>query len=939
MATKLRRSLYIGLGGTGINAILKTKKMFIENYGDVPPMIGFLGIDTDENVYGDGLDLIGGGTVSLDPSEKCSISVRGPRAHYNNRRIEGKLDWIPEDNVRHITTLDRGAGQIRTNGRLAFDYNRGGIKRKITEAINVISSNTIIDNDDYEVASGSAPAIYLVFSFCGGTGCGTFIDVAYLIRCSINEELSINGYGVLPDVFLAMNNGPEMARVRQNAYGAILDLDYIVHKTLNSDGIKLPWVQEKTGDKLPFDSMHFIDNTNEDNVIYSNIDDLTSMISLALISAAGDIGSEAMSIGDNTKVAINGGELTVGGKEAWVSTLGVSEVIFRGSIVADLYKAKYAQAVIEKLTSVSGDGNKEANNWIDSPEVNIRENNNEDCLIDTLLKVENRIVAPEVVKYSDAKNEMALYLQSARPKDNVMAQKLERVKNRVLEQLKIKVNKVLNQESGEGNIQLAIDILKDIKRQVAIFMGEMESEQKVLESRTARLKQILDTAVKDLVDLDGKFMLMGKSRKLSVASEDVTIAADKVAMNEWDIIRRSNAIKFFRSLDGAIDDHLSRVTSVKLLLDTLCEEYKHKINIIQNSVGSRSNTVDVDLTEDFVQNIAISKLNVSEFLRIAGDLYVVTQKSMLIDVFNQYGDSLSSVRQWKECSIDDIIGQLNDKSFDAVLDKAIEKAMPMIKYNVCGFADTDIADDEGDGGKLLDSISRVYFVCLPNKDMSRITEENFRRRNKTGVKAQFISTGLNDRIIIYRSEGVVPPFVIDSVKRGETPYLRTPIKYHFDFNIYNDIRLNRFSLMPKIGAEDDEYLVLEMWVKGFIFGLIKYDDSSNTYWLIDKKNGRALDNYWVNTNESYRDRAHSVFINSFSALEDQYNEAIDNIVNEMGQANLKELIVDVKKVDRYYDHYSQINVQKTSLNRREFIETRDLIEKEVDYVNQKLGVE
>ena len=43
MATKIKRCLYVGLGGTGMNALLHTKKMFIDTYGEVPPMIGFLG--------------------------------------------------------------------------------------------------------------------------------------------------------------------------------------------------------------------------------------------------------------------------------------------------------------------------------------------------------------------------------------------------------------------------------------------------------------------------------------------------------------------------------------------------------------------------------------------------------------------------------------------------------------------------------------------------------------------------------------------------------------------------------------------------------------------------------------------------------------------------------------------------------------------------------
>ena len=51
MTAKIKRCLYVGLGGTGLNALLHTKKMFVETYGEVPPMIGFLGIDTDGGVY------------------------------------------------------------------------------------------------------------------------------------------------------------------------------------------------------------------------------------------------------------------------------------------------------------------------------------------------------------------------------------------------------------------------------------------------------------------------------------------------------------------------------------------------------------------------------------------------------------------------------------------------------------------------------------------------------------------------------------------------------------------------------------------------------------------------------------------------------------------------------------------------------------------------
>ena len=44
---KLKKTLYIGLGGTGVATLLKVKKCFIDSYGEIPPMIGFLAIDTD----------------------------------------------------------------------------------------------------------------------------------------------------------------------------------------------------------------------------------------------------------------------------------------------------------------------------------------------------------------------------------------------------------------------------------------------------------------------------------------------------------------------------------------------------------------------------------------------------------------------------------------------------------------------------------------------------------------------------------------------------------------------------------------------------------------------------------------------------------------------------------------------------------------------------
>ena len=81
MATKIKRCLYVGLGGTGMNALLHTKKMFVETYGEVPPMIGFLGIDTDGDAYKKELPSKYG-PVSLAPNEQTPIQVEDAQAAY-----------------------------------------------------------------------------------------------------------------------------------------------------------------------------------------------------------------------------------------------------------------------------------------------------------------------------------------------------------------------------------------------------------------------------------------------------------------------------------------------------------------------------------------------------------------------------------------------------------------------------------------------------------------------------------------------------------------------------------------------------------------------------------------------------------------------------------------------------------------------------------------
>jgi hypothetical protein len=97
----LRKSLYIGLGGTGMNAILHTKKMFLETFGEIPPIIGFLGIDTDNKSCSETIDSKVG-KIYLEKNEQCEITATGPVNFFKTNK--DLVAWMPKENEIGIST-------------------------------------------------------------------------------------------------------------------------------------------------------------------------------------------------------------------------------------------------------------------------------------------------------------------------------------------------------------------------------------------------------------------------------------------------------------------------------------------------------------------------------------------------------------------------------------------------------------------------------------------------------------------------------------------------------------------------------------------------------------------------------------------------------------------------------------------------------------------
>jgi hypothetical protein len=219
-------SLFIGLGGTGADMLIRIKnevkrRMVLPQVngkivGDTPTNVGFLSFDTDKSTQAKTW-----GVASFDQfgSEFCSLSVDNlPSVVAERRRSAESGDpvWSWYDGMDSVLALD-GAGGYRQLGRLMLFENVNKVYKTIQDKV-----KKLVDGGITRVM------VFIVTGIAGGTGSGTFIDMAYLTRSAL-ENLGVRnvrlfGYIVLPDVNLLKGGHPD--RLWANGFACLKELDY-----------------------------------------------------------------------------------------------------------------------------------------------------------------------------------------------------------------------------------------------------------------------------------------------------------------------------------------------------------------------------------------------------------------------------------------------------------------------------------------------------------------------------------------------------------------------------------------------------------------------------------------------------------------------------------------------------------------------------------------
>ncbi len=758
-----RRSVYIGLGGVGIRAILKTKKLFIDQYGQVPPQVQFLGIDRVP-VFD-----LGFMNVGLESGECCLASTPILRDFYVAHKQE--FAWMPPQNLGALSYP--GACPFRTNGRMAFIFNETKIENAIRSAISRVMA-TCDDSRYYPPIN-----VCVVFSTAGGTGGGMFLDVAYLIRRIYENQVLLNAYAVLPKIFKEMvKNVPGVRHCFPNAFGALLDLDYLMHLKSDDDPVTFDWLSNSFSAEnfrktpTPFDLIYLIDNFNVGSgVYYNNIGDLVNCISLALYSKSTEMELYCDAVFDTCRAVFQSGACDIVNKKAWVSSLGASSIVFYGETVARAYEAKAAISLIQRALNCVQDGDVLAMEWLDRS--GIRD------AIDI-----KRPTWP--ISINDPKNPLdeldkyyALSMDDARITAGL---KLEKRIKTLTHELADTVSGFFF--SGNGCITTTRDFLTNLLDHIKRCIDDLNKEKESLETADIKLKWGMRLSADELQKEMSRF-LTRSSRRISIYTNDLITAYGRYCDNGTEIIRRQFTINLFERMIPLIGTHLETVDRIIEMMHSVREKYDEWL--YRTSLDDRHSLMEIDMTRESMRGLEIdySDLSLKDFYGFLDENGLAGLKSVdeLEMAFENYAKSLPEYRKWNERSVQDVIETLPQDDFLKLFQKAFSMAEPLLKecyrgffirplhINVIGIEDKNRSKD-------------LFVFDLPSYPMERI---------------EVREGGSKQRIVFYRQTMVMPVFCIDGIEDMRKEYDHDSERYscHFDERIHTRMIKEGFSLYPQ----------------------------------------------------------------------------------------------------------------------------------------------
>ena len=302
-SVKLRPTLYIGVGGTGMEVMMRVRRRILNaSWGNDKvrlqslsefPLAQFIHFDLDQGAIIDSgraqTEDLQYNLVKFTDDERLVESFdieKYSRDDASLNRYPHIQNWLPltPKKIRELG-IDpaKGAGQIRAVSRLYFFDKYTRVRDKIRSKLNILkaglSRDDILKKLNLELDT-SKFRIVVIGSVAGGTGSGSFLDMGWLAKWVASNEVEAADVELL--VFLPTGySGANKSRTEANAYAALMEIEscMVGHSKYVEkwDDFDRPQLASK-----PYDEVHLIDSGNLARQHTDRMEDVYSMVAETL---------------------------------------------------------------------------------------------------------------------------------------------------------------------------------------------------------------------------------------------------------------------------------------------------------------------------------------------------------------------------------------------------------------------------------------------------------------------------------------------------------------------------------------------------------------------------------------------------------------------------------------------------------------------------------
>jgi len=235
-------TLFLGLGGTGKEILLRLRRRFFTRYGKPGlPCVAYLWLDTDIRdltAQGEKMDEIYR-EVAFGTEERIAL-LEGDVGTYmtdvfqNKKAWQRITCWLYKEVEAAGRNISDGAGNVRAVGRLAYFFRYDVLQKRLYEVLGDQGlKKASVQQEMMEILPEAEfdprTQVVVVASVAGGTGSGTLLDAAFTLS-HIAKDVGLSRIVLLlamPNVYFGPPGNEERPlRSYGNSYASLKELEF-----------------------------------------------------------------------------------------------------------------------------------------------------------------------------------------------------------------------------------------------------------------------------------------------------------------------------------------------------------------------------------------------------------------------------------------------------------------------------------------------------------------------------------------------------------------------------------------------------------------------------------------------------------------------------------------------------------------------------------------